>query len=41
MDDRAQALAELARLIDGIPVAMVTTRADDDQLGSRPCSWKS
>lgn len=36
MDDRAQALAELARLIDGIPVAMVTTRADDDQLGSRP-----
>jgi general stress protein 26 len=36
MDDRAQALAELARLIEGIPVAMVTTRADDDMLGSRP-----
>ena len=36
MDDRARALAELARLIDGIPVAMVTTRANDDRLGSRP-----
>ena len=36
MDDRANALAELARLVDGIPVAMVTTRTDDDQLGSRP-----
>src|ERR1700716_4499378 len=36
MDDRAQALAELGRLIDGIPVAMVTTRSDDGQLGSRP-----
>ena len=36
MDDRARALAELARLIDGIPVAMVTTRADDDRLSSRP-----
>jgi general stress protein 26 len=36
MDDRTTALAELARLIDGIPVAMVTTRADDDMLGSRP-----
>ena len=30
------ALADLARLIDGIPVAMVTTRADDERLGSRP-----
>jgi general stress protein 26 len=36
VDDRTIALAELARLIDGIPVAMVTTRADDDMLGSRP-----
>jgi general stress protein 26 len=36
VDDRAHALAELARLIDGIPVAMVTSRADDDMLGSRP-----
>jgi general stress protein 26 len=36
MDDRAHALDELAHLIDGIAVAMVTTRADDDQLGSRP-----
>lgn len=36
MDDRATALAELARLIEGIPVAMVTSRADDDMLGSRP-----
>lgn len=36
MDDRAAALAELARLIDGIPVAMVTTHTDDDRLGSRP-----
>jgi general stress protein 26 len=36
MDDRAAALAELARLIDGIPVAMVTTRSDDGMLGSRP-----
>ena len=36
MDDRASALAELARLIDGVPVAMVTTHADDDQLTSRP-----
>jgi general stress protein 26 len=36
MDDRAQALAELARLIEGIPVAMVTTIADDGQLGCRP-----
>jgi hypothetical protein len=31
IDDRAQALDELARLIDGISVAMVTSRADDDQ----------
>jgi general stress protein 26 len=36
MDDRAAALAELGRLIDGIPVAMVTTRTDDEMLGSRP-----
>lgn len=36
MDDRATALAELARLIDGIPIAMVTTRADDDLLVCRP-----
>ena len=36
MDDRARALAELSRLIDGIPVAMVTTRTDDERLGSRP-----
>jgi general stress protein 26 len=36
VDDRASALADLARLIDGIPVAMVTTRSDDHRLGSRP-----
>lgn len=36
MGDRAAALAELSRLIDGIAVAMVTTRSDDDRLGSRP-----
>ena len=36
MNDHEAALAELARLIDGIPVAMVTSRADDDMLGSRP-----
>jgi general stress protein 26 len=36
MDDRATALVELARLLDGIPVAMVTTIADDGQLGCRP-----
>jgi len=41
MDDRAAALAELARLIDGIPVAMVTSRADDDMLGSRPMLLES
>jgi general stress protein 26 len=34
--DRARALAELARLIDGIAVAMVTTHADDGRPGSRP-----
>jgi general stress protein 26 len=34
--DRARALAELARLIDGIAVAMVTTHGDDDRLESRP-----
>ena len=36
VNDRDAALAELARLIDGIPVAMVTSRADDDMLSSRP-----
>jgi general stress protein 26 len=36
MDDRSTALAELARLIDGISVAMITTRSDDGMLGSRP-----
>jgi general stress protein 26 len=36
VDDRARALAELGRLIDGIAVAMVTTRTDDDHLVSRP-----
>jgi general stress protein 26 len=36
VNDREAALAELGRLIDGIPVAMVTSRADDDMLGSRP-----
>jgi general stress protein 26 len=36
MDDCAAALAELARLIDGIPVAMIATRSDDGMLGSRP-----
>jgi general stress protein 26 len=34
--DRARAIAELKRLIDGIPVAMVTTLATDDALCSRP-----
>ena len=36
VDDRACALAELSRLIEGIPVAMVTTRGDDERLGGRP-----
>jgi len=36
VDDRATAFAELDRLIDGIAVAMVTSRTDDDLLGSRP-----
>ena len=36
MNDRETALAELTRLIDGIPVAMITTRSDDGMLGSRP-----
>jgi len=36
VDDRARAVAELAHLIDGIAVAMVTTREDDGELGSRP-----
>jgi general stress protein 26 len=35
-DDRAKALAELTRLIDGIPVVMVTTHAGDGLLRSRP-----
>src|SRR5689334_12221770 len=34
--DRVRAIAELQRLIDGIPVAMVTTVAADDRLRSRP-----
>jgi general stress protein 26 len=34
--DRARALAELHRLIDGIPVAMVTTIAADGALRCRP-----
>ena len=36
MDDREKALAELARLIEGISVAMLTTRTGDGMLGSRP-----
>ena len=35
-DDRARALAELTRLIEGIGVVMVTTHAEDDLLRSRP-----
>jgi len=35
-DDRAKALAELTRLIDGIGVVMVTTHAGDGLLRSRP-----
>jgi len=34
--DRARAVAELGRFIDGIPVAMVTTIAPDDVLRCRP-----
>jgi len=34
--DRARAIAELQRLIDGIGVAMVTTIAPDEALHSRP-----
>jgi general stress protein 26 len=34
--DRERAVAELRRLIDGIPVAMVTTVATDDALHARP-----
>jgi general stress protein 26 len=41
VDDRGRALAELGRLIEGIPVAMVTTRSDDDRLGSRPMLLES
>jgi general stress protein 26 len=36
VDDRARALDELTRLIDGVAVAMVTTIADDSQLVCRP-----
>lgn len=36
MDDRAKALDELARLIAGVPVAMITTIADDGTLVCRP-----
>lgn len=36
MTDRARAIAELQRLIDGIPVAMVTTLAADGLLRCRP-----
>jgi general stress protein 26 len=35
-NDRVRASAELARIIDGIPVAMVTTIAPDDVLRCRP-----
>ena len=34
--DRARAIADLQRLIHGLPVAMVTTVATDDALRSRP-----
>ena len=34
--DQDRAVAELRRLIDGIPVAMVTTVATDDALHARP-----
>jgi general stress protein 26 len=36
MTDRERAVQELQRLIDGIPVAMVTTVAEDEALRSRP-----
>jgi len=36
MTDRERAVAELHRLIDGIPVAMVTTIAADEMLRARP-----
>jgi general stress protein 26 len=36
VDDRARALGELGRLIAGVPVAMVTTIADDGRLVCRP-----
>jgi general stress protein 26 len=36
VDDRARALGELARLIAGVPVAMVTTIGDDGRLVCRP-----
>ena len=36
MTDRERALAELQRLIDGIPVALVTTIAADEMLRCRP-----
>jgi general stress protein 26 len=36
ISDRAQGIAELTRLVEGIRVAMVTTRAADGHLESRP-----
>ena len=36
MPDTQRAIAELQRVIDGIPVAMVTTIAADDVLRCRP-----
>jgi general stress protein 26 len=36
VDDRQRAVADLARLIDGIPVVMVTTQTGDGALRSRP-----
>jgi general stress protein 26 len=36
VDDRARALGELERLIAGVPVAMVTTIADEGRLVCRP-----
>ena len=36
MTDRERAIAELQRLIDGIPVALVTTIAADEMLRCRP-----
>jgi general stress protein 26 len=36
VDDRQRAVADLARLIDGITVVMVTTQTGDETLRSRP-----